>query len=183
MRELPFVGRQADTLRIHRMMLSAKDLLRELVRTPSVNPGFTNGVSNSVGEGRVTDFLQNFFENFGRPWLRQVVHEGRDNFVVVFRAPESPVSREPLLWEVHQDTVGVAGMSIDPFAASESDGRIWGRGACDVKGGMAAMIAALVRAEAERANLRRTVILAFTIQRGVRIQWRHSAVPTLGFGR
>ena len=43
----------------------------------------------------------------------------------------------------HTDTVSVAGMTIDPFGAELRDGRIYGRGACDTKGTMAAMLAAL----------------------------------------
>ena len=145
------------------MLISVKDLLQELVRIPSVNPAFSLDDKFSSGEAALTDFLQNFFQSRGLPWLRQVVHDGRDNLVVVYRASGSGAKRRPVLWEVHQDTVGVAGMKIDPFAAAESEGRIWGRGACDVKGGMAAMLAALSRVEAQSAALRQTVVLALTI--------------------
>ncbi|MEM8947506.1 MAG: M20/M25/M40 family metallo-hydrolase [Planctomycetota bacterium] len=68
-----------------------------------------------------------------------------------------------MLWEVHQDTVGVDGMKIDPFAGAEADGRIWGRGACDVKGAMAAMLVALSRVVDEGAALARPIVLAMTI--------------------
>ncbi len=145
------------------MLLSAKDLLQELVRIPSLNPAFSTGEKGVCGESEVTDFLQDFFLKLGWDWLRQRVHPGRDNFVVVCRANGLAVQRRPVLWEVHQDTVGVTGMKIDPFAARESDGRIWGRGACDVKGGMAAMLAALARVEAEGAALQQTIVLATTI--------------------
>jgi len=145
------------------MLLSAKDLLQELVRIPSVNPAFSSGDTIAGDESQVTDFLQNFFQNFGWPWLRQEVHPGRENFVVVCHASGSAALRSPLLWEVHQDTVGVAGMKIDPYAATESHGRIWGRGSCDVKGGMAAMLAALARVEAEGTDLQQSLVLAFTI--------------------
>lgn len=49
-----------------------------------------------------------------------------------------------MVWEVHQDTVPVEGMSIDHFGGGLRKGRVWGRGVCDIKGGMAAMISALV---------------------------------------
>ena len=52
---------------------------------------------------------------------------------------------ELLLWDVHQDTVPVDGMTIEPFGGELRDGRVYGRGACDVKGSMAAMLAALSR--------------------------------------
>ncbi len=146
-----------------RMPLPVKDLLQKLVRIPSVNPAFSSSQATASDESRITEFLQDFFQNLGCPWLRQEVHPGRDNFVVVCRASGAAGQRRPVLWEVHQDTVGVEGMKIDPFAANESDGRIWGRGACDIKGGMSAMLAALTRVVAEGATLQQTVVLAFTI--------------------
>ncbi|MEX2170498.1 MAG: M20/M25/M40 family metallo-hydrolase [Pirellulales bacterium] len=53
--------------------------------------------------------------------------------------PEAPW----LLFDSHLDTVGIAGMTIDPFAATIRDGRLYGRGACDTKGTGAAMLWAL----------------------------------------
>ncbi len=149
--------------RIDRMTQPVTDLLRELVRIPSVNPAFSTQDLPSRGESGITDFLQGFSQKFGWQWFRQAVHPGRENFVLVCRASGSAARRSPVLWEVHQDTVGVAGMKIAPFDAEESGGRIWGRGACDVKGGMAAMLAALTRVEAEGATLQQTVVLATTI--------------------
>ena len=145
------------------MSRSVKDLLQGLVRIPSVNPAFLTSETSPPGESKVTDFLQDFFENRDWPWLRQTVHPGRENIVAVCRASGAAALQRPVLWEVHQDTVGVAGMKIDPFAATESEGRIWGRGACDVKGGMATMLTALARVEAEGAALQRTVVLAMAI--------------------
>lgn len=145
------------------MVLSVKDLLQELLRIPSVNPAFAVGDSSICGESGVTDFLQNFFDNLHIPWFRQPVHPGRENLLVVLRSHEEASDSRIRLWEVHQDTVGVAGMKIDPFAASEADGRIWGRGACDVKGAMAAMLAAVARIQAEQASLPHDLVIAFTV--------------------
>ena len=50
-----------------------------------------------------------------------------------------------LVFQAHMDTVGTDGMVIDPFAAELRDGRVYGRGACDTKGGMAAMLVAMER--------------------------------------
>ncbi|MEM9186128.1 MAG: M20/M25/M40 family metallo-hydrolase [Planctomycetota bacterium] len=44
------------------------------------------------------------------------------------------------LFDSHLDTVGVDGMTIDPFGGGVRDGRVWGRGACDTKGTGAAML-------------------------------------------
>ena len=153
------------------MVLSVKDLLQELVRIPSVNPAFSGGEISPTGEGGITNFLETFFEDFGLRWMRQRVHDGRDNILVVSRGSQEESGEEstgdsapsPILWEVHQDTVGVAGMTVDPFAAHESEGRIWGRGACDVKGGMAAMLTALGRLQASKTAQERTIVLAMTI--------------------
>ncbi len=139
------------------MSLKEADLLKQLVRTPSVNPAFTT--DGSGGEAPLTDYVQGLLEELGVGWLRQVVEPGRDNLVAVFPGSESEV----MLWEVHQDTVGVEGMQIDPFGGEERDGRIWGRGACDIKGGMAAMLAALGRVQAEGARQGPTIVLGLTI--------------------
>ena len=145
------------------MLLSVKDLLQQLVRIPSVNPAFNTKDAPPCDESKITAFLENIFQKWGLPWARQRVHAGRDNLIVVYRA-QPPHDRQcPQLWEVHQDTVSVAGMKIDPFAALESEGRIWGRGASDVKGGMAAMLTALARLQADRVPLQQTLVLALTI--------------------
>jgi acetylornithine deacetylase len=64
---------------------------------------------------------------------------------------------------VHQDTVPVVGMTIEPFAGEVREGRLYGRGACDIKGAMAAMIAALDRLAELPAAQRPTIVLACTI--------------------
>jgi len=149
------------------MVLQEIDLLRQLVRVPSVNPVFTS--DGSGGEAPLTDFLQNLLDELGWRWLRQTVHPGRDNLIALCPGKGGPGkgspggSSEVTLWEVHQDTVGVAGMTIDPYCGEESEGRIWGRGACDIKGGMAAMLTALSRAQADPERQRSTVLLALTV--------------------
>lgn len=66
------------------------------------------------------------------------------------------------LFDSHLDTVGVEGMTIDPFAAELREGRVWGRGACDTKGTGAAMLWALL--ETSRAGkLGANVALLFTV--------------------
>ena len=94
-------------------------------------------------EGRVTDYLVQRFMAAGLPWVRQPVSPGRDNVVVRLEAtvPNAPT----ILWDAHQDTVPADGMSIEPFTPVVRDGRLYGRGSCDVKGGLAAMLVALHR--------------------------------------
>jgi acetylornithine deacetylase len=54
-------------------------------------------------------------------------------------------------------------MTIDPFAAEERDGRIWGRGACDIKGGMAAMLSAVSRLAQEQPADMPTILVVCTV--------------------
>jgi acetylornithine deacetylase/succinyl-diaminopimelate desuccinylase-like protein len=77
-------------------------------------------------------------------------------------SPPSSDGGELLLWDVHQDTVPVDGMTIAPFGGEVRAGRVYGRGACDVKGSMAAMLAALSRVVDEGPGARPTIVLACT---------------------
>jgi acetylornithine deacetylase len=118
------------------MKHSVVDLLRELIRIPSCNPDAPAGTPH-VGEARLAEWLRGFLENAGATVVLEEVRPGRPNLIARF-APED--GRPRVLLGPHLDTVGVEGMAIDPFAAERRDGRIWGRGACDTKGPMAAML-------------------------------------------
>lgn len=134
-------------------------LLADLVRRPSVNPMGRDVSGPDYLEGRVTDWLIQRFTAVGLPWARQPVAPGRDNVVARLEAtrPEAPV----LLWDAHQDTVPAEGMTIDPFVPTIHGGRLHGRGACDVKGGMAAMLSALDRLQAGPRDA--TVVFSATV--------------------
>ena len=112
-------------------------------------------------EGRVTDYLVQRFTAAGIPWARQSVAPGRDNVVARLEAtvPDAPV----ILWDAHQDTVPAEGMTIEPFTPLVRDGRMYGRGACDVKGGMAAMLVALDHLRASPLPRRATVVFSATV--------------------
>jgi acetylornithine deacetylase/succinyl-diaminopimelate desuccinylase-like protein len=148
------------------MSLDPVDLLRQLIRIPSVNPMGHDIRGPHIGEERLTDFLQAQIETLGLPWLRQRVHPGRDNLVVLLRGnPPVQHGGEFLLWDVHQDTVPVDGMTVDPFGGEVRDGRVYGRGACDVKGSMAAMLVAISRAASTNTQrpISPTIAIAFTV--------------------
>ncbi len=144
------------------MSILVNDLLRRLLAIPSINPVFGSDEPQWMGEARLTDFLENWVAQRGWKWLRQEVHPGRENLVALIPASPRSSAKPVTLWEVHQDTVGVIGMQVDPFGGAEIDGRIYGRGACDVKGGMAAMLVALAEAS-ESSEPRGTTLLAFTV--------------------
>ena len=137
------------------------DTLADLVRRPSVNPMGRDVAGPEYLEGRVTDYLVQRFSSEGIPWARQPVAPGRDNVVARLEAtlPNSPT----ILWDAHQDTVPADGMTIDPFSPLVRNGRLYGRGACDVKGGMAAMLVALSRLRVSGRSRTMTVIFSATV--------------------
>lgn len=125
------------------------ELLQTLVRIPSVNPHGTPG-TEAVGERRIAEWLAEFLKSLGAHVELREVLPGRPN--VVARFPSDRPGKPRLLFAPHTDTVSVAGMTIDPFSGELRDGRVWGRGASDTKGSIAAMLWALHN-ERERVPL------------------------------
>ena len=110
-------------------------LLRDLVATDSVNPSLVPGAR---GEQEVARRLADEMAAIGLQVHVTEVEPGRPNVVGVLEG------REPgraLMLCGHTDTVGVAGMHR-PFAADIREGRLYGRGSQDMKGGLAAMVGA-----------------------------------------
>jgi acetylornithine deacetylase len=108
-------------------------LLRELVSIDSVNPSL---VSGAAGEGAIAEFIANHMRRIGLDVTVQEVAPGRPNVVGVI---ESRTPGKSLMLCGHIDTVGVEGME-GPFDPQIRDGRLFGRGSQDMKGGVAAMI-------------------------------------------
>src|ERR1700722_7779459 len=134
-------------------------LLRDLVALPSINPMGRPLQGPEIFEHQVTAYLEDFFRSLGVRCQRQSVAAQRDNIVAVF-APAGATST--LVFEVHQDTVRNDHMTIPPFGARIEAGRLYGRGACDVKGGMAAMLNAFARA-VRAGKGRKRLVLACTV--------------------
>ena len=111
------------------------ELLRDLVAIDSVNPSLVPG---AAGEGAVAEAVAAAMRGFGLDVTVEEVRPGRPNVVGVVngKAPG-----RTLMFCGHIDTVGVEGMDR-PFDPVERDGRLYGRGAQDMKGGVAAMIGA-----------------------------------------
>jgi acetylornithine deacetylase/succinyl-diaminopimelate desuccinylase-like protein len=138
--------------------------LSDLVSLPSVNPMGRPADGPEFFEYRVTDYLERFFRRLGVPFQRQTVEPKRDNILARLDGATSAEAGGPiLLYEAHQDTVPVTGMTIAPWTPAVHDGRIYGRGACDIKGGMAAMLVAFARLAAERPKGMPTVVMAATV--------------------
>jgi acetylornithine deacetylase len=110
-------------------------LLRELVAVNSVNPTLVPG---APGEQQIADLVAAHLRRSGLDVSVEAVAPGRPNVVGVL---EGRAKGRTLMFCGHTDTVGVAGMT-DPFTPLERDGRLYGRGAQDMKGGVAAMMAA-----------------------------------------
>jgi acetylornithine deacetylase len=110
-------------------------LLRDLVACNSVNPALVPG---AAGEGAVAEVARKWMQRAGLDVTMQVAAPGRPNVIGVLdgRTPGPSV-----MFCGHLDTVGVEGMT-DPFDPRVENGRLYGRGSQDMKGGVAAMIAA-----------------------------------------
>ena len=130
-------------------------LARALVATPSVNPELE---ADGAGEAAIAELTAGWLRAWGLSVEVSEVAPSRCN--VVGRLKGKGVG-PTLLLNGHLDTVGVSGMSVDPFGAELKEGRLWGRGSCDMKGGVAALLAATARV-AEDGPSRGTLIVALT---------------------
>ncbi len=140
-------------------MLDAFSLLADLVRLPSVNPMGRPISGPDFLERRVSDYLCDKLQQLGVDWERVEVAPERAN--VLARLEGTP-GLPTIVLDAHQDTVPVDGMVIPPFDTAIRDGKLWGRGACDVKGGVATMLAAFAKLVAEQPSPRPTVVCSFT---------------------
>jgi acetylornithine deacetylase len=139
---------------VERLEEELVELCRSLVRVNTVNPYAGAGVTGAERDGQL--FLKPIMDGMGgrtrlfepppdvydrigmigpkgRSW------KGRPNLVTEFDLGPGP----RIIINSHMDTVGVDGMAFDPFSAALRDGRIFGRGATDDKGGMAMGVIAI----------------------------------------
>lgn len=134
-------------------------LLQDLVRIPSVNPMGRDLTGPEYFETRVTAYLAEFFTSLGVRYETQEIAPGRANIVARIDAPEA---QGTIVLDAHQDTVPVDGMTIPPFEPTLDGNRLYGRGACDVKGGLAVMLAAFARLSQRPQSLRWNVAMCCT---------------------
>jgi acetylornithine deacetylase len=129
-------------------------LTRLLVQVDSRNPDL---VAGAPGEGAVARALCTVLQSWGfRAGLQEVV-DGRPNVV----ARIGKEGGRSLMFNGHLDVVGVEGMTHAPFDATTRDGRLYGRGATDMKGGVAAMCCAAWRAA--QAGLDGEIVIAAVV--------------------
>jgi succinyl-diaminopimelate desuccinylase len=117
------------------MAVNALELTQQLIRFDTINPPGREKVA--------AEHLGRILENVGFRCEYVPLAEGRPNLVARIGGSDE---KSPLAFTGHTDTVplGLQPWTVDPFAGDVKDGRIWGRGASDMKGGVAAFVAAVV---------------------------------------
>ena len=130
--------------------------LADLVRINSINPGL---VPDGSGEAEIGAYIA---ETLRRCGLEPKIYElepGRLNVVTVLKGTGGGRS---LMLNGHMDTVGVEGMT-DPFSAEIRDGKLFGRGAYDMKGSIAAMLGAVKALVDNNIHLKGDLIFAAVV--------------------
>jgi len=129
------------------------DLLRELIEIESINPVLVPGGS---GEERIARRIGRTMADMGLEVRYQPIGPGRANVVGIMRGAGGGQS---LMLNGHTDTVGGSGVA-DAAGPVLRGGRVYGRGSLDMKGGLAAMLAAALALSRSRTRLGGDLILA-----------------------
>ena len=126
------------------------ELLQQLIRFDTTNPP-----GNEAG---CIEYLRGLLEEAGCEVELYAKDPARPNLVSRLRGSGS---RAPLLLQGHVDVVTTSGQdwTRPPFGGELVDGYVWGRGALDMKGGVAMMVSAFLRAAQEQTQLPGDVIL------------------------
>lgn len=122
---------------------SASAVLAKLVAINSVNPDLVPG---AAGEGAISNFCARWLGAAGFEVHRLEAKPGRPSIVGIARGKGGGKS---LMFNGHIDTVTLAGYDGDPLAPEIRDGKLYGRGAFDMKSGVAAMMVAAERAKSK----------------------------------
>jgi acetylornithine deacetylase/succinyl-diaminopimelate desuccinylase family protein len=122
--------------------MGAAELVASLVAIESVNPDLVPG---GAGEGETAAFVAGWLRGAGLEVEVDEAAPGRPSVIAVARGTGGGRS---LMLNAHMDTVGVEGMRR-PFEPAVRDGRLYGRGAYDMKAGLAACMLAAERLRAE----------------------------------
>lgn len=136
-------------------MTTVLQLLRDMIAIPSVNPMRAN--SGEFVERGMANFIETMLSRARIDCKRQQVAEGRDNVIGIVHATGS--ARNGLMLNSHMDTVPVDNMSIKPFDPVTKNGYVFGRGSCDAKASIAAMLAAVIE-YANQSDRRAPVVFA-----------------------
>lgn len=126
------------------------ELLQELIRFDTTNP--------PGNEAACVAYVRELLEEAGIETATYADDPARPNLVARL-AGDDPAA--PLLLQGHVDVVTTAHQewTHPPFEGRFEEGHVWGRGALDMKGGVAMMVSAVLRAKAEDVRLPRDVVL------------------------
>jgi succinyl-diaminopimelate desuccinylase len=136
-------------------MTSTLQLLRDMIAIPSVNPMRANS-GESVEKG-MANFIETVLSQARIDCERQTVADGRDNVIGIVHSTKRDVNG--IMLNSHMDTVPIDNMSINPFDPVIENGRVFGRGSCDAKASIAAMLSAVIE-YANRAERPAPVVFA-----------------------
>lgn len=144
-------------------------LTQALIRIPSVYCPERSG-----NEERVALFVAGWLEDVGIKTVVQEVEPGRPNVIAALKG------RKPgktLMFEAHSDVVTAgdeAEWTFPPFVGAIKHGRIYGRGACDTQGNLAAALIALKAIKSSNARFNGKIILGVPVdEEGMMIGIKH----------
>jgi acetylornithine deacetylase/succinyl-diaminopimelate desuccinylase-like protein len=152
------------------------ELLAAMIAVPSVNPRGRSLPDRGTGERAMAEFVRNRLAPRGIEVRLDEFAPGRVNAIAVVPGRTG----RTVVLEAHTDTVEVDGMTVDPFAATVRDGRMYGRGACDAKGSLAAYLLALEQVALESLPI--TVVLAAVADEEHRYRGVSAFLETYGPG-
>jgi len=132
------------------------DILKSLIRIDSVNPDLGRG----PGEGNIAREIESRLRKAGLDVETQKVEGDRFNVIGILRGRDHG---KRLMLNGHMDTVGVENMEVEPCNPLVSDGLIFGRGSCDMKGGLAAMMSAAAGIARSNSRLEGDLYLAAVV--------------------
>ena len=147
-------------MRISKGIIEEKEvinLLGDLISINSVNP-LEN--TSAKGEKEIASYLRDYLKNIGIKSILQPVLNERPNVIGIL---EGKNKGRNFVLEAHMDTVKVDNMNIDPFLPKIEEGKMLGRGACDDKGSLAAMLLAMKLLKQENIPLKGDVYLAAVV--------------------
>ena len=133
---------------------AATELLKELVKIDSVNPTLVPGAK---GEEEIAEYVANWLRGLGLKAKVDKIEAKRANAVGTLKGTGGGKS---LMLNGHIDTVGYDYMTIDPLKPVVKEGRMYGRGTFDMKGGLVASLAALKAVVDSGTQLKGDVVVA-----------------------
>ncbi len=142
-----------------KIVLNERELwrvVRDLIEIESSNPSLVEG---GKGEWEISEYIENYLKTLRIEVVTQEVREGRKNVIGVLKGKGG----KALILNGHMDTVGAEGMEIEPFNPKFENGKIYGRGSIDMKGGLAGMLLAVEAILKAGLVLKGDLILSFVV--------------------